>query len=67
VEIWDREDKTGYAVDEVSINAPEGLCEKLYDAIDGVESDVPLCACGGDGVMLGLIEERKAAQEGRET
>ena len=59
VEIFDNKNESGYDVDEVSINVPEELFEALYTAIDEFESDVPLCACGGDNAMKTLIEERK--------
>jgi len=42
VEVFDRKDKSGYAVYEGRFLIPEEIRDKFYDLFDGLETDLPL-------------------------
>ena len=42
VEIYDREDESGYAVDEASYFFPKSSMKEFYDFIDDLETDFPI-------------------------
>ena len=51
VEIFDREAKTPFQIDEVHFMIPEELFHGLYEAIDFKEADVPIQGSGGHGAL----------------